>query len=156
MNRFGAGRLWVVAMAFAGVLQAAHASSHRARNQSALPVAAPPAVGEYSCHVLAVGGSIMTPYGAAPTVTPMPSGIVRVWLDEDGHYRQGSGQGRYRYQVADSRVVFESGPLAGFVSRSEANGERHWIRFAARKGGEPAPKSRLGEHICVLKRTNGR
>jgi hypothetical protein len=143
-------------MAVAGVLQAADAPSREARKQSALPVAAAPAVGEYSCHVLAIGGSIMTPYGAAPTVTPMPSGIARVWLDEGGHYRQGSGQGRYRYEVADSRVVFESGPLAGFVSRSEANGERHWIRFAARKGAEPAPKSRLGEHICKLKRNNDR
>ena len=113
-----------------------------------------PVAGEYSCYMLAMGGSIMTPYGAAPTVTPMPSGINRVQLEEGGRYRHASGKGRFRYEPATGRVIFESGPLEGFTTRSEVNAERRWLRFAAQKGGDLAMKSRLGEHICVLKRTD--
>jgi hypothetical protein len=134
MNRLAAGLFLLFAMASAA--------------------AATPIAGEYSCYILALGGSIMTPYGSAPTVTPMPSGINRVWLEEGGRYRHASGAGRYRYDSANGRVIFESGPLEGFTTRSEADGERRWLRFAAQKGGDLAPKSRLGEHICVLKQTD--
>jgi len=120
--------------------------------RTAAPAAAAPKVGVYSCHMLAIGGSIMTPYGAAPTVMPMPSGINRLSLDGGSHYRHDSGEGRYRYDSRTSRVIFESGPLEGFTVRSEMNDEQQWLRFASKKGASLSAASRLGDHICVLQR----
>jgi len=120
------------------------------------PAAAAPKVGVYSCHMLATGGSIMTPYGAAPTVTPMPSGINRLSLDDSAHYRHNSGEGRYRYDSRTSHVIFETGPLEGFTVRSEMSEEQQWLRFAPKKGASLSAASRLGDHICVLQRPDSR
>lgn len=137
-----------------GMLCAQNAASRSVEKNGGPSIAIAPLVGEYSCYILALGGSIMTPYGAAPTVTPMPSGIDRVQLEEGGRYRHASGAGRYRFEASTGHVIFESGPLEGFTTRSEANAQRRWLRFAAGKGKALAPKSRLGEHICLLKQTD--
>lgn len=113
---------------------------------------APPEAGEYACHVLAIGGSIATPYGAAPTITVMPSAIVSLRLDEDGNYKHSSGGGRSRYEATTGKVIFESGPFQGWPSRSETDGKLPWLRFGATKDAALAPTSRLGDHICVLRK----
>ncbi len=120
------------------------------KNKNSAPVAVLPSAGEYSCHTLAVGGTIATPYGAMPTVTPMPSAIVRLELDGKSTYRHSSGKGRYRYDAATGKMIVESGPFEGWTVRSESDGQTRWLRFAAKKGAELAPTSRLGDHICSL------
>jgi hypothetical protein len=134
---------------------AAHAeesvwTSKRKNRNSGPPVAVAPSAGEYNCHTLAMGGSIATPYGAVPTVTPMPSAIVSLRLDGKSTYRHSSGSGRYRYEAASGRLIVESGPFEGWTVRSESDGQSRWLRFAAKKGAELAPTSRLGDHICPL------
>src|SRR5919109_900282 len=90
------------------VLGAASAAGARPNG----PVAVPPQAGQYNCHMLGAGGMIMTPYGGAPTVMPLPSAIVRVQLDGQGAYAHASGGGRYRYDPASGRLIVESGPFA--------------------------------------------
>jgi hypothetical protein len=121
------------------------------RRPNATPAAVQPLAGEYNCHMLAAGGVISTPYGAAPTVTAMPSAIVRLQLDGRSTYQHASGDGRYRYDQASGRVIVESGPFAGWTVRSESDGRGRWLRFAAEKDAELAPTSRLGDHICSLR-----
>jgi hypothetical protein len=114
------------------------------------PFAVPPQAGRYNCHMLGSGGMIVTPYGGAPSVIPLPSALVRIELDGSGGYAHASGGGRYRYDQASGRLVVESGPFTGWAIRSESNGKGRWLRFASTKGAGLAPTSRLGDHICTL------
>jgi hypothetical protein len=113
------------------------------------PAAFPPA-GEYKCYVLAMGGSIATPYGAAPMVTPMPSAVNQIRLDGKNGYKHASGSGKYRYDASTGRVMIESGPFTGWTIRSETDGKAQWLRFAEKKGAMLAPTSRIGDHICSI------
>jgi hypothetical protein len=101
--------------------------------------------------MLGAGGAVVTPYGAAPAVTPMPSAIQRVHLDGKGAYTHASGNGRYSWDAPSGRITVASGPFAGWSIRSESDGRDRWLRFAAQKGAQLAPTSRLGDHICRLR-----
>jgi hypothetical protein len=114
------------------------------------PAAAHPPAGEYKCYVLAMGGSIATPYGAAPMVTPMPSAIDHLRLDGKNGYKHASGNGKYRYDPSTGHLIVESGPFAGWAIRSETDGKTQWLRFAAKKGAPLEPTSRIGDHICSI------
>jgi len=109
-----------------------------------------PPAGEYKCYVLAMGGSIATPYGAAPMVTPMPSAIDHLRLDGKNGYKHASGNGKYRYDSNSGNLIVESGPFTGWTIRSETDGKSQWLRFAAKKGATLAPTSRIGDHICSI------
>ena len=146
---------YVLASAFALPLvfhTAPSAGAKRPPDSERPTASAPPVAGEYACHVLAMGGSIATPYGAAPTLTVMPSVIVSLGLDEAGNYSHSSGSGRFHYDKTTGKVSFESGPFQGWSSRSETDGKLPWLRFGATMDAALAPTSRLGDHICVLQR----
>jgi hypothetical protein len=120
------------------------------RAQRSEPTASgPPPAGEYKCFLIGMGGSIVTPYGASATTTPMPSAINRVTLDGKGSYKHASGSGRYRYEQ-DGAMIFASGPLQGWTSRSETDGAKQWLRFAAKVGASLAATSSIGDHICSV------
>ena len=146
------------ASAFAGILLgavcAAHAEgsvwSKRRMNRDAPTAVISPVAGEYTCFLIAMGASIVTPYGASTSTTPMPSAIDRLQLDGNGTYKHPSGKGRYTYEDANGRVIFASGPLRGWTTRSETDGAKRWLRFAAKLGASLAPTSRIGDHICSL------
>jgi hypothetical protein len=112
-----------------------------------LPIATPPVAGEYACRVLAMGDT-----GAAPTSTTLPSVLGTLELDDDGSYQHATGGGRFHYEAASGKVVFESGPFLGRSVLSETNGEIHWIRFDATKEAERVPRSRFVNHICILQK----
>jgi hypothetical protein len=97
-----------------------------------------------------MGGSIATPYGAAPMVTPMPSAIDHLRLDGKNRYKHASGNGKYRYDSSTGHLIVESGPFAGWTIRSETDGKTQWLRFAEKKGAALAPTSRIGDHICSI------
>lgn len=143
MNRFSS---MVAALVLASAV--VH-PAHSAGSDDEVPTpSVPPAAGEYKCHTLAIGGTISTPYGAAPTVTVMPSGIVSLQLDGQNIYTHSSGSGRYHYDSESGALVLESGPFQGWSSRSETDGEDRWLRLAATKNATLAPTSRLGDHMC--------
>jgi hypothetical protein len=147
-----------VTLLLAGVLLGAACAVHaeesvwskRRVNRDTPTPAISPIAGEYKCFTIAMGAGMVTPYGASPSTTPMPSAIDRLELDGTGNYRHPSGKGRYTYEHANGNMIFASGPLKGWTTRSETDGAKPWLRFAAKLGASLAPTSRLGDHICSL------
>jgi hypothetical protein len=107
----------------------------------------PIATGEYACRVLATGGT-----SVAPTSMELPSVLGTLELDDDGRCQHAAGGGRFHYEAASGKVVFERGPFPGRSVLSETNGEIRWIRFGATKDAERVPPSHFVNHICILQK----
>jgi hypothetical protein len=126
------------ALALLLVLQAMPVSGRQ------LPTATPPVAGEYVCKVLANGGT-----SAAPISMEMPSVLGTLELDDGGTYKHASSGGRFHYEAASGKIVFESGPFQGWFVRLETNGVARWLRFGS---AVRVPSSRHVNHICVLQK----
>jgi hypothetical protein len=143
----GAITLLLPLLTFSGGLVAA-----KRQPSNAKPAPTAPVTGHYACHVLSIGGSIATPYGAAPTLTVLPSALISMDFDGSGSYRHSSGTGGFHYEGGTGKVIFHSGPFEGWPARSEADEDSRWVRFGAKKDAVLEPTSRLGDHICVLQK----
>jgi hypothetical protein len=101
--------------------------------------------GKYACLVLGTGMNYVPTYDASVLGT--------IVLRDGGYVAEGyKGAGGKVTRKPDDRLRFEGGPLDGWVAAIDQNSSGPFFRFREKSHGDPGPKTRIGDHLCFLRK----